>query len=34
MTLEEIDALEDATDQRYELWHGEPVAMTAALRTG
>lgn len=28
MTLDEIDALEDATDQRYELWHGEPVAMT------
>lgn len=28
MTLDEIDALEDATGQRYELWHGEPVAMT------
>ena len=28
MTLEELDAVEDATDQRYELWHGEPVAMT------
>ena len=28
MTLDEIDALEDATGQRYELWHGEPVANT------
>ncbi len=28
MTLDELDALEDATGQRYELWHGEPVAMT------
>jgi hypothetical protein len=28
MTLEELDALEDARDQRYELWHGQPVAIT------
>jgi Uma2 family endonuclease len=28
MTLDEIDAFEDAMGQRYELWHGEPVAMT------
>ncbi|MGH8580898.1 MAG: Uma2 family endonuclease [Gammaproteobacteria bacterium] len=28
MTLAELEALEDATGQRYELWHGEPIAMT------
>lgn len=28
MTFPELEALEEATGQRYELWHGEPVAMT------
>jgi Uma2 family endonuclease len=28
MTFAELEALEDATVQRYELWHGEPIAMT------
>lgn len=29
MTLAELEALEDTTGQRYELWHGEPIAMTS-----
>ena len=28
MTFAELEALEDATGQRYELWHGAPIAMT------
>ena len=28
MSFAELEALEDATGQRYELWHGQPVAMT------
>lgn len=28
MTFDELAALEDATGLRYELWNGEPIAMT------
>jgi Uma2 family endonuclease len=28
LSFDEIEALEDAIGQRYELWHGEPIAMT------
>ena len=28
LSFDELEALEDATGQRHELWHGEPIAMT------
>ncbi len=28
MTFDELEALEDTTGLRYELWHSEPIAMT------
>jgi Uma2 family endonuclease len=28
LTFDELEALEDATGLRHELWHGEPIAMT------
>jgi GNAT superfamily N-acetyltransferase len=33
MTLAELETLENATGQRYELWHGGPIAMTGGTLT-
>jgi len=33
MTVADLEALEERTGQRYELWQGQPVAMTGGTAT-